>query len=32
MLVFRVVKKPIEYDIGYYLSDKCSYSIRFKRK
>lgn len=31
-LVLNVAEKPIEYNIGYYRSDKCSYSIRFERK
>lgn len=31
-LVLDVAEKPIEYNVGYYRSDKCSYSIRFERK
>lgn len=31
-VVLDVAEKPIEYNIGYYRSDKCSYSIRFETK
>lgn len=31
-LVLNVSEKPIEYNVGYYRSGKCSYSIRFQRK